>query len=387
MSGAFVHWGRRLIALFIAATALPTLAGIPPSDHYQSVVLNFDRSAPPADHYLWRRMTHAWNETPIVGAGYTNMHLVCLSNTDPATGQCSTTTTGRLGTTDIPLRFTERRSGLSYVLVVKGQLHRRYPLNICGGAWDGRLFVLTTNSPAYCGVDEDDIRLRSEGTGSTLWIPGTELAKLPSGGIWTAKMILKLKRYASQPISAANTVTVDFKLDVTDRDNMQIYLPAYGMSTPQVDLNLRTRPLSTAPGGIVSGRSVVDACLYDGYNANSQSYEIRVTGTNPVPGMEGRFFVHHTSGGSGERNRIEYTVRTRTANLGETQHVSGQPVSFNGINNADIRAVKLPNVPFPVVCTPWPITLDTPAFNQIDKNSGQYRGELKLEFTPSTSSP
>jgi hypothetical protein len=102
---------------------------------------------------------------------------------------------------------------------------------------------------------------------------------------------MKLKRYHSQPISAANTFTVDFKLD--------------GMTTPQVDLNLRTRPLSTAPGGIVSGRSVVDACLYDGYNANSQSYEIRVTGTNPVPGMEGRFFVHHTSGGSGERNRIE----------------------------------------------------------------------------------
>ncbi|WP_434651161.1 CfaE/CblD family pilus tip adhesin [Pseudomonas sp. D1-2] len=313
------------------------------------------------------------------------MHFVCQSNTDPATGQCHTSSYGRLGTTDIPLRFTERRSRLSYVLVVKGYLQRKYPLSACDGVMDGRQFVLTTTSPTYCNEDEDNRRQRSEGTATTLWIPGSELAKLPSGGIWTAKMILKLKMYHSH--QNPYTFTVDFKLDVTDRDNMQIYLPAYGMSTPQVDLNLRTRPLSTAPGGFVSGRSVVDACLYDGYNANSQSYEIRVTGTNPVPGMEGRFFVRHTSGGRGERDRIEYKVRTRTANLGETQHVSGQPVTFSGINDADIRTVKLPNVPFPVVCTPWPITLDTPAFNQIDKNTGQYRGELKLEFTPSTSSP
>ncbi|WP_434701653.1 CfaE/CblD family pilus tip adhesin [Pseudomonas sp. D1-36] len=386
MSGA-IHWGRRLIAFIAAVTALPAFADIHPSDYYQSVVLEFDRSTPNPTYYLWEKMIHGWSAQHKPGAGYTNMHFVCLSNTDPANGQCSTTTAGRLGTTSIPLRFTERRSGLSYVLVVKGQLYRKYPNNLCNGSWDGRIFVLTTNGAAYCNQEEEDITRRSEGTGSTLWIPQSEFAKLPTGGIWTAKMILRLKMYASQPIERAYTYTVDFKLDVTDRDNMQIYLPAYGMTTPQVDLNLRTRPLSTAPGGIVSGRSVVDACLYDGYNANSQSYEIRVTGTTPVPGMEGRFFVHHTSGGSGERNRIEYTVRTRTANLGETQHVSGQPVSFNGINNAEIRAVKLPNVPYPVVCTPWPITLDTPPFNQIDKNTGQYRGELKLEFTPSTSSP
>ncbi|WP_411385503.1 CfaE/CblD family pilus tip adhesin [Pseudomonas sp. MPB03] len=387
MNRLFPRWARRLGALIAAATALPAFAGVVPSDHYQSVVLNFDRSAPPADHYLWTRMTHGWSEQHIPGAGYTNLHFVCLSSTDPATGQCSTTTAGRLGTTNIPLRFTERRSGLSYVLVLKGQLHRRFPLNLCNGSWDGKIFVLTTNAPAYCGQEDEEVSLRSEGTGSTVWLPQSELAKLPTGGIWTAKMILKLKRYYSQPISAANTYTVDFKLDVTDHNNMQIYLPAYGISTPQVDLNLRTRPLSTAPGGVVSGQAVVDACLYDGYNANSQRYEIRVTGMNPVPGMDGRFFAHHVSGGTGEHNRIEYKVRTRTANLGETQHQSGQPVSFTGINNAEIRAVKLPNVPFPVVCTPWPITLDTPDFNQIDKNSGQYRGELKLEFTPSTSSP
>ncbi|WP_434627801.1 CfaE/CblD family pilus tip adhesin [Pseudomonas sp. Z6-14] len=381
MSETFIRWSRRLLALVCSVATLPVLADVHPSDHYQMVALNYDRAAPPGDHQLWDRMLHGWHEQPVSGAGYTTMHFVCLSNSDPATGQCRTTSGGITGTSSVPLRFTERRSRLSTVLQVRGYLSRKRSDGSSCGTWAPYEYLLSSTAAASCnGVD-------ATGTASTLWIPQSELAKLPSGGIWTAQLIMKLKRTHSQPISAAKTFTVDFKLDVTDQNNMQIYLPAYGVSTPQVDLNLRTRPLSTAPGGIVSGRSAVDACLYDGYNANSQSYEIRVTGTNPVPGMEGRFFVRHTSGGSGERDRIEYKVRTRTANLGETQHGSGQPVSFNGINNAEIRAVKLPNVPYPVVCTPWPITLDTPPFNQIDKNTGQYRGELKLEFTPSTSSP
>ncbi|WP_457968093.1 hypothetical protein M1D68_19950 [Pseudomonas sp. R4-84] len=383
MSETFIRWSRRLLALVCSVATPPVLADVHPSDHYQMVALNYDRAAPPGDHYLWNKMLHGWHEQPVSGVGYKTMHLVCLSNSDPATGQCRTSSYGQTGITNVALRFTERRSRLSTVLHVRGYLSRRTKLNnTCGGDWLPFDYLITSTTTSDChGVNV------SSGTASTLWIPQTELAKLPSGGIWTAQLVMKLKTFHSQPIGNAKTFTVDFKLDVTDQNNMQIYLPAYGISTPQVDLNLRTRPLSTAPGGIVSGRSVVDACLYDGYNANSQSYEIRVTGTNPVPGMEGRFFVRHTSGGSGERDRIEYKVRTRTANLGETQHVSGQPVSFNGINNAEIRAVKLPNVPYPVVCTPWPITLDTPPFNQIDKNTGQYRGELKLEFTPSTSSP
>ena len=382
MSRTLNHWALHLVVLVYSGAVLPALADVHPVDHYQMVTLNYDRAAPPGDHYLWNRMLHGWHEAAHTETGYKTMHFVCLSNTDPATGQCRTSSYGETGITNVLLRFTERRSRLSVVLQVRGYLSRRRHLGNSCGPWVQLDFLLSSTARlSFCGEDEPT------GTASTLWIPQSELAKLPSGGVWTAQLIMKLKRYHSQPISAANTFTVDFKLDVTDQNNMQIYLPAYGTSTPQVDLNLRTRPLSTAPGGIVSGQSVVDACLYDGYNANSQRYEIRVTGMNPVPGMDGRYFVHHVSGGTGERNRIEYKVRTRTANLGETQHVSGQAVSFTGINNAEIRAVKLPNVPFPVVCTPWPITLDAPAFNQIDKNTGQFRGELKLEFTPSTSSP
>lgn len=381
MTSILHRWARRLGALIGAFVALPALGDIHPGNHYQSEMLTFDRSAPPADHYIWTRMIHGWHEQPVEGAGYKTMHFVCLSNTDPATGQCLTTTGGRYGTTEIKLRFTEKRSRLSVVLTVKGNITRRLPIQSPCGVWGSSTWMLTSTSHGNCeGVD-------ATGTASTLWIPRSELAKLPAGGVWTAQLVMRLRRYYSQPIGAAHTYTVDFKLDVTDHNNVQIYLPAYGISTPQVDLNLRTRPLSNRPGGVVSGQSVVDACLYDGYNANSQRYEVRITGTNPVPGMEGRFFVHHASGGTGERNRIEYQVRTRTANLGETQHASGQTVTHTGIHNADIRAVRLPNVPFPVVCTPWPITLDTPAFNQIDKNVGQYRGELKLEFTPSTTSP
>lgn len=384
MSSLFRHRIRRACTLLCMAAlvTLPATAqsNVVLSDYYQRDELSFDRAVPASDHYLWTQKMHGYSDSHF---SYRQMLFVCLSSIDPKNGACPTSSWGNEGISSISLRFTERRSRLSQVLVVRGYMERYFTGSQCfGNGWGTRRHFLTSNNHQVCG---DYVEPR--GSASTIWIPQSELAKLPSGGVWTAQLVLKLKTYASQPIGAASTYTIDFKLDVTDHNNMQIYLPAHGISTPQVDLNLRTRPLSNGPGGIVSGQAVVDACLYDGYNSNSQRFEMRVTDKNPVPGMAGRFFVQHTSGGTDERNRIEYRVRTRTANLGETQHVSGQPVTFTGINNADIRAVRLPNVPFPVVCTPWPITLETPQFRQIDKNTGQYRGELNLEFTPSTSSP
>jgi hypothetical protein len=45
--------------------------------------------------------------------------------------------------------------------------------------------------------------------------------------------------------------------------------------------------------------------------------------------------------------------------------------------------VLLPNIPQPVYCTPTPLSLTTPAFNQISKESGNYGGRLRVMFTPS----
>ena len=182
------------------------------------------------------------------------------------------------------------------------------------------------------------------------------------------------------------TVRYDYRFIITDDNNIQIYLPEFGDATPTVDLNLRTmRPVSGL--NTVSGHAVLDACLYDGYNTNSKRFTVRVSDPQSNSGAQiGKFFVRR-EGGSQVQNRIEYKVKTRMGNLGETNHGSGTPVTFENIDTAEIRAVRLPNIPFPVVCTPWPITLETPEFSQGDKNAGRYSGTLRLEFFPSTTAP
>ena len=62
MKQTFLLWARRLGALMGVVAAIPTLEDVHPSDHYQSEVLNFDRAAPPADHYLWTRMASSSGE-------------------------------------------------------------------------------------------------------------------------------------------------------------------------------------------------------------------------------------------------------------------------------------------------------------------------------------
>lgn len=214
-----------------------------------------------------------------------------------------------------------------------------------------------------------------------LYLPASGIESLPIGGDWRATMILRGGIDARM-----TTISVDFRFIITDDDNIQIYLPEFGDATPTVDLNLRTkRPVSGL--NTVSGHQVVDACLYDGYNTNSKRFTVRVSDPQSNSGAQiGKFFVRR-EGGSQVQNRIEYKVKTRMGNLGETDHGSGTPVTFENIDTAEIRAVRLPSIPFPVVCTPWPITLETPEFSQGDKNAGRYSGTLRLEFFPSTTAP
>ena len=219
----------------------------------------------------------------------------------------------------------------------------------------------------------------------TVSLPQAELAKIPSGGIWTARLELNERLWGgAHPVVAA--FNADIELSVTDDGNIQLYLPAFGNAEPRVDLNLRTQPLSGPGGtGMVSGRSVIDACLYDGYNSNSNTFITRIS--DPLS-TNGDYSVRHVASvGDDAHNRITYRVVTQTANQGAIERRSDVPLSQNGMHMADIRAVRLPGVPYPVVCTPFPIQLITEPFPQNSKAAGHYSGTLKVEFTPSTTAP
>lgn len=46
--------------------------------------------------------------------------------------------------------------------------------------------------------------------------------------------------------------------------------------------------------------------------------------------------------------------------------------------------VSLPGISVPAVCTPTPLTLDTPEFQSARKRPGKYSNKLTITFTPSS---
>ena len=132
----------------------------------------------------------------------------------------------------------------------------------------------------------------------------------------------------------------------------------------------------------------MDACLYDGFNANSQRYTVRMTDPSSTGADEvGRFFVRHpTPQGAAGQNRVEYEVSSTTRPW-VGQSIDQVWTGSANIPDAERRQVFLPNIPMPVICTPWPLTLRTPEFANVDKRAGHYSGVLRIEFSASTTAP
>ncbi len=251
-----------------------------------------------------------------------------------------------------------------------GQCNPNAPMNLINDAVGAA--CATTSGPL-----NDEKHLRAH-------VPMTELARLPIGGVWQAKLHLRLNQWGGGQLA---NFTAAITVNVTDNQNMQVFLPEFGSATPRVDLHLRHLP--SVGGARVSGERTVDACIYDGFNAHSKRYTVRMTDPSATAGDEvGRFFIRHPSPqGAAGRNRIEYQVHSTTRPFGSTQYQSGVDRVFASIPDAERRQVMLPNLPLPVICTPWPLTLRTPEFANGDKQAGHYSGVLRMEFSASTTAP
>jgi len=165
-------------------------------------------------------------------------------------------------------------------------------------------------------------------------------------------------------------------------------LPAFGSATPRVDLNLRTKPLSTAPGGEVSGQSNIDMCLYDGYNSNSPWLKVTLADQQNVAGRAADVFSVSRDGSSATAaaDRIDYRITLNYNN--QPQKVNnGQAITLTGVNTALIRPVVLPGIPFPVVCTPAPLTLDVLPFAKLSKAAGHFTGTLRVTLSADALAP
>ncbi|AOI59584.1 CfaE/CblD family pilus tip adhesin [Burkholderia diffusa] len=350
---------------------------IAPSDKHEIVDVEFDRSSPPADKYIWNKE---------IAVSWTTDHAqdtwVCLSETDPATGACATrpTTEDIFGNTTIPILFTERRSKMTAILTIYAyRTPWMFHKSTCGDGWAPENTALNSKRwDYYCGGN------KPFGVGITAWLPGSEMAKIPSGGVWEANLKLRLLS-VTWKLLANHSASIT--LTVTDRNNIEVYLPAFGSATPLVNLNLRSQPIPGQAGGRIDGRATLDVCLYDGHNANSDAYQVTLSDTVQTSGRAPELFSVVRDGGnaSNSRDRVDYAVAL-TYNGERLSMHNGETVRLQGVNRAEVRQVRLPNIQTPVLCTPTPLELTTPAFNQIDKVSGHYTGTLRLVFTTPSSS-
>ncbi|MDQ2185775.1 CfaE/CblD family pilus tip adhesin [Alcaligenaceae bacterium A4P071] len=374
-----------LVSVVLLSPAHATTPVYPASNH-QSVSLAFERNRPPPDYYVWRQALGAY--TPSGDNTYERITWTCLARRDSRTGACDVNPVWAIGGVDarIPLRFTERRSALHLDLTLKALSEHYVVPNVCT-RYIGRMHIGAVTSGMFNHDCHGFMTGPGRGKALTLYLPQDEMRKIPSGGIWEAKLHLNMRAYGGgYPILA--TYTADFVLTVTDKGAIEAYLPAFGNAAPLVDLNLRTLTLPNQPGGKVGGVANLDLCLYDGFNANSTWYDLRVSDLLSVPGRSpDKFSVLHTATGSdtSEAKRIDYGIEM-TYNGARMRLENGRVEHLTGVDSGEIRAVRLPNIPFPVVCTPTPLTLLTPDFNQLSKTAGRYSGKLRLEFTPSSES-
>lgn len=373
MSG---RWLALLQALLLApACWAQTLPPIDPTGRIQDHRLSYDRSVVPASiELLAPRTLLGYSTDP--DKDYGRIHLTCRSASDTANGRCPTADNGAngAGSTDIALRFTERRSGLRTDLVATGSLQRAFVDRSCAlDLWDSVSRPLSTSYGVAC------VGSPPGGTGASLSIAASELSRLVAGR-WDATLLLDLR---TDPRGAPQaTFEFQFELTISDRDAVAIYFPAFDLVTPHVGLNLQYDPIAQTVGG----RASLDMCLYDGLGSQSDFLGVTVRDTRAGPAPGRGYAVWHQDGGTDPGRRVDYTV-TLDHGSARLPMANGTEQLLTGIDSARLRLVMLPGMTQPVYCVPAPLTLETPRVPISSKRPGYYEGDLQVELRVPTSRP
>ncbi|KVC48673.1 CfaE/CblD family pilus tip adhesin [Burkholderia diffusa] len=381
------QWTAVVLASALWAISVDASAAIQvPANRNDTVEATLDRGTAQAAVKIFHMASGGYDTSDALKWGQNSW--TCVSATDSATGACPTepvlSPSGDSST--IQLSFKEAKTGASTVLNLHGEVRNARHVN-CSGQDVGEIFGearMPINSADRYSVASCTSRLW-DGRALTITIPSEELKKIPTGGIWRANLLLNLRQWSdtgsNHPKIAVFKAAI--KLNVTDKNNIQVYLPEFTNATPVVDLKLRTLP----NGSRLSGTSAVDMCLYDGYNSQSTWFDVTASDGLTIDRRDkGSYSVLLESDKSGAyASRVDYNASLTYAGK-KIVLPNKETVRLQGVNNSAGRTVSLPGIPVPVVCTPTPLTLTTPEFQSVWKRPGKYRNKLTITFTPSSAS-
>lgn len=323
--------------------------------NYDSVIIN-EKSGHDSEHPEYYRRNH-WH---------------CFSETDSSTGACPVTASTGVGEIAIKLDFTEENTKLTFPMVLSAYTYTY-------DCWDGYGKGINSIEYSVCGSRT------SHGKRLQVALPRLAHHNIPYGGTWKATLKLRQRNY-SGPGEGYNAVwTANIVLKVSDKNNISVYFPEFHSSTPTVDLNLQTHASITRAGQLIDGVKTLDMCLYDGRNAGSDWYDVTITDETNISGRNRNIFsvLKENSTGNSERERIDYRVILKH-NGSDIEVQNNRLLRLTDISSAEQQIVTLPKMTRPVICTPTPLTLITPQFDQMGKEEGAYSGKLKVIFTPST---
>ncbi|EPB6542083.1 CfaE/CblD family pilus tip adhesin [Escherichia coli] len=353
---------NRLIAMVLCLFGM--VAGVQ-AEPSVTAEITYDLAAGRADYYFWNEEESPGNNAYMwYECSYPNIQQTCSDS-----GNFST----------VQIYLTEQRSGMRWPITLKG-FKKAYVDDGIPGC-DG--YVAQTDlrdSNRYtCTVKGDPTPYYASDKYLTLYLEQAEMKKLPIGGVWKGQVKLH-----------SNSPSVDYfayiTLNTLDPNHIDVFFPEFAHATPRVQLDLH-------PTGSVNGNNyaqdltMLDMCLYDGFNGNGLSYEILLKdeGRTAAGRSNGEFSIYRQGASStDEGERIDYRVKMYDPESGGQIDVrNNESMVWTNINLKHVRPVVLPGIRYAVMCVPTPLTLVVDKFNVTAKQAGYYMGKLSVIFTPS----
>lgn len=324
----------------------------------ESITKNYDISAP---HDI-TILDKSWDDEFPDGKGFGKiMGVACLSEDNPETGACVTKVNygSSSGEDKLLLRFTENRTGLQHVAIVRGTVSTScsHYDKFVGGTYGCYDYIQYS-----------------------MYLPESSLKEFPVGGVWTAHLKLNVETSTYGPTGAF--WNVDIVLHATDNKNIKIWLPQFHGSTANVVMPIMPAYWTLNKPGKVSAEKVIETCLYDGYSSNSKSFEVTLNSNYTDPSTQD-FLLRNSSVPTSSPLHYQ-VIASPPGQAGTMQRLNpGVTQTYVGINTAGIRRVMMPGLQTPVACVPWPIRIKLLPFDLSHQAAGHYSGVLSITFTPS----
>ncbi|CNH55640.1 CfaE/CblD family pilus tip adhesin [Yersinia kristensenii] len=284
----------------------------------------------------------------------TYLGLVCDYESDTTFGACSTKLSWAARASNVKLRFTNLKTKATVDLTVTGEWR-----TTCDSPPLNSGFTGIVSACGCANAIEFSTRL-----------PETELRKLPSGGVWTARMLLRTMAWQN---TLLGEIVTKIKLNVQSEAGISI-------PNPTVKLPV-TMTWHSGPEPVT-----VDTCLFDGTGAGESSqYTLRLDDDSGA--AKGDLFALKNVTKPDARP-LYYTVSAGTPGTGGDKMLwtPGMQKVFLGMDEVPTTGtmtIRGKTVP----CVRWPLTLKLQPFNPARQAMGQYQGQINLVFTPSLNMP